>query len=304
MCPVVQRCDPVSRFPGEWFQLHSFLRLYHATVVLAALAFLGAAGMEDSLATGLAAFRQGRFAEAYQQFHTAADAGDARGALYLGVLYDAGLGVPQDSVKAMEFYQRAAVAGSAAGAFNAAVLYDAGIGVPRNEAEAAHWYALSAARGFGRAAYNLGLLYEAGAGVDRDRTRAVALFRQAATRGVPAALAHLAALGVVVSVRAKPMPDAALVDFQKAQELIGSRSPGEVARAATLFREAAEKHDPQAEYDLGYCYERGLGVKLDQGSALKWFRQAAGDTPDAALKSLAEGESAYLERVLARGLAK
>ena len=50
---------------------------------------------------GLSDFRQGRFAEALQDWSKAAAAGDARGYLYIGVLYDTGLGVPQDYRQAM-----------------------------------------------------------------------------------------------------------------------------------------------------------------------------------------------------------
>ena len=117
---------------------------------------------------GLAEFKQGRFAEAFQEWSSAAEAGDARGALYVGVLYDTGLGVPQDYNQAMAWYRRASDAGSPAGAFNVGVLYDAGIGVGKDPAQAAAWYSLAAKRGFGRAEYNLGMLYETGEAASRS----------------------------------------------------------------------------------------------------------------------------------------
>ncbi len=109
-----------------------------------------ATGHADT-APGLADFREGRFAEAFEAWRTAAAAGDARGALYVGVLYDTGLGVTQDYGEAAAWYRRAAEAGNAAGAFNMGVLEDAGLGRPKNPQQAADWYAHAADQGFGRA---------------------------------------------------------------------------------------------------------------------------------------------------------
>ena len=54
------------------------------------LAALLCAAQDAGVDRGLAEFRQSRFAEAYQSWRGAADAGDARGSLYLGVLFDTG----------------------------------------------------------------------------------------------------------------------------------------------------------------------------------------------------------------------
>jgi TPR repeat protein len=259
-----------------------------------------AAAAPSEVAAGLAEFRQGLFAEAFRDWDAASQAGDARGALYIGVLYDTGLGGAQDFAKAMAWYKQAALGGSAVGAFNAGVLYDAGLGVPKNPQEAAHWYALAAQRGFARAQYNLALLYESGTGVAKNRQKAISLFKSAAARGVTASRAHLSALGVAApaptaGVQANPM-----ADFQQAQHMIASRSTDEVAKAAAVFRQSAEKHDALAEYDLGYCYERGLGVPPDSTQALLWYGRAVADSKDAAIKSAAQSSIDYLHRVQAR----
>lgn len=41
------------------------------------------------------------------------------------------------------------------------------------------------------------------------------------------------------------------------------------------YRKAAEQGDAKAQYNLGVCYNRGLGVKEDINEACKWFRKAA-----------------------------
>ena len=265
------------------------------------LALLGAAGLLLALpglparadtASGLADFQNGRFAEAFQQWTAAAAAGDARGALFVGVLYDTGLGVGQSYPQALDWYRRAADAGNATGMFNVGVMHDAGRGVPPDPAQAASWYERAAAKGFGRAEYNLGLLYQAGTGVRASRTRAIQLFKRAADHGITAAQAHLKELGVqppgqrgaAVSARAG---DPAMADFQQAQQLLLARGPADAARAADLFRRAAERGNALAEYDYGYCYEHGLGVQRDPEQARAWDQRAASHTTDDAVRSIA-----------------
>jgi TPR repeat protein len=237
---------------------------------------------------GLTDFRQGQFAEAFQDWRLSFEAGDPRGALYVGVLYDSGLGVGQDYHQAMGWYRRAAEAGSAAAAFNVGVLYDAGLGVEKDPSEAALWYARAAAKGFGRAEYDLALLYDAGTGVPRNRQRAVSLYELAAKHGIAAARAHLAALGQPFSGLTESPQDTAMQDFEKAQQVLLTRGTAEAERVAALFRRSAEQHNPLAEYDLGYCYERGIGVPRDPVQADDWYRRAANDATDDSLRQTAQ----------------
>ena len=238
-------------------------------------------------AAGLEAFREGKFAEALDQWRQAAAAGDARGALFTGVMYDTGLGAAQNYATALSWYRTAAAAGSAPGAFNVGVMFDAGLGVARDPAEAARWYAQSASMGFGRAAYALALMYESGSDVPRDKGKAVALFRQAAAHGVPAARMHLQQLGVVAAVPVRQRDDSAMDDFKQAQQALLNRGPASAARAAELFRRSAEANNPLAAYDLAYCYEHGIGVAPSRTEAYSWYRRAADNAADPSMKSIA-----------------
>jgi len=42
-----------------------------------------------------------------------------------------------------------------------------------------------------------------------------------------------------------------------------------------LFRQAADKGNAQAQYNLGIMYKNGQGVKRDDKEAVKWFQRAA-----------------------------
>ena len=78
------------------------------------------------------------------------------------------------------------------------------------------------------------------------------------------------------------------INIAKAQEAslkagIEAMNRGHYATALRAFRNLAEYGDSQAENNIGYLYERGLGVPQDYGKALKWYKLAA-------KKSLPEGE--------------
>ncbi len=285
-----------------------------SALVLAALLLAGrvcSAAVMPQVEAGLQDFRHGRFAEALAEWEQAARAGDPRGALYVGVLYDSGIGVPRDYRQAVQWYRQAAADGSAVAAFNIGVMYDGGFGVAADQAEAAAWYEKAAAAGFARAQYNLALLYESGSGVPLDRERAAELYRSAAQHGISAASEHLAAMrepgerfrhsphehnsrrkdtetASRETEAAKGEPDNAMHAFEHAQQVLLTRGAADAGRAARLFRRAAEGHNAVAEYDLGYCYEHGLGVTANPAKAASWYRRAASDAQDDALRNMAQ----------------
>ena len=47
------------------------------------------------------------------------------------------------------------------------------------------------------------------------------------------------------------------------------------AEVANKYRKAAEQGDASAQYNLGYCYQHGLGVPQNYAETVKWYRQAA-----------------------------
>jgi len=60
--------------------------------------------------------------------------------------------------------------------------------------------------------------------------------------------------------------------YRQAMNLAGKR---DFTGAAGLFRQAADKGNRQAQYQLGLLYARGDGVKKDFSEARKWLRRAA-----------------------------
>ena len=68
-----------------------------------------------------------------------AEQGDANAQALLGRMYEEGLGVKQDNVKAVKWYSRAAEQGIAEAQFNLGVMYYNGRGVQVNKSLAKEW---------------------------------------------------------------------------------------------------------------------------------------------------------------------
>lgn len=87
-----------------------------------------------------AAFERSDYAVALKEWRPLAKRGNASSQFNLGLMYENGLGVPQDHVQAVTWYRKAAEQGHADAANNLGSLYDKGLGVKQNRAQAAVWY--------------------------------------------------------------------------------------------------------------------------------------------------------------------
>ena len=77
----------------------------------------------------------------------------------------------------------AAKQGNAVAQYNLGVMYDNGMGVPENDAEAVKWYRKAADQGYAMAQSNLGVMYGTGAGVPENSIRAYVWWSMAKTQG-------------------------------------------------------------------------------------------------------------------------
>ena len=73
--------------------------------------------------------------------------------------------------------------GAAWAQFNLGVMYERGIGVPENDAEAVKWYKKAADQGDADAQYNSGVMYFNGDGVPENHVRAYVWLSMAKTQG-------------------------------------------------------------------------------------------------------------------------
>ncbi|HTJ65414.1 MAG TPA: tetratricopeptide repeat protein [Alphaproteobacteria bacterium] len=239
------------------------------------------AGTRRAGPKGLAFFRTGQYAEALLAWEDAAEAGSTDAALFLGMMYDAGEGVPQSYSQALNWYRMAAEGGSVAGSFNLGAMYDAGLGVRQDPASAAVWYARAAAKGSGRAAFNLALLFKKGDGVAQDTENAVKYFRQAARLGVTAARGHL-------GERRFASADDADQSFNTVHVIAADTPKGRGGDTAESIEAAAGRGDPAAEYNLAYRLERGTSGEIDLRRAYSLYVRAAAAASDSRLRSVAD----------------
>jgi TPR repeat protein/superfamily II DNA or RNA helicase len=238
----------------------------------------------------------------FQSYHKTAEDNDPESQFMVGKMYEYGRGAPQDSQKAMEWYERSAELGcldalNALGliyvdgrkqiqadqkkAFrnfkkgaaqnhpycqaNLGLAYDAGIGTKRNFKEAAKWYRKAADQGVAFAQNSLGFMYQQGEGVPQDYTEAAKWHEMAAEQGLPEAQNFL---GVLYDS--------------------GKGVPQDEAKAVELYRMAAEGGDVNAKANLGVkYYYGGKEVVRNYAEAANWYRQAAEDGDIKSQKSLA-----------------
>ena len=77
----------------------------------------------------------------------AAEKGDAEAQYNLGVMYDLGVGVPEDDREAAKWYRKAADQGDSSGQLHLGRMYYRGEGVPKDFVKAYAWLNLAAAQG-------------------------------------------------------------------------------------------------------------------------------------------------------------
>lgn len=101
-----------------------------------------------------------------------AEQGDANAQALLGRMYEEGVGVKQDNVKAVKWYSRAAEQGIAEAQFNLGNMYVSGQGVKQDDVKALKWFRKAAEQGFAPAQFNLGVMYYNGRGVQVNKSLA------------------------------------------------------------------------------------------------------------------------------------
>lgn len=140
--------------------------------IIGALIWLGASMASAQYApendTALAAAQAGDWQTAWDIWKPLADAGDARAQSNIGVMYDNGKLVEQDSAEAVHWYTLSAENGFAPGQFNLAVSYFQGQGIEQDLAAAAHWGLLAARQGNPYAQMFTSKMYYDGTGVPQN----------------------------------------------------------------------------------------------------------------------------------------
>ncbi len=131
-----------------------------------------------------ATFAAGSYQEALQLYRKAADAGDTRAMVSLGLILETGDHAPRDLQAAYALYEKAAARGSADGALDLAVTLIKGKGIAVDIPRAMSLLQQASDAGSARATYDLAALVASGV-AGKPRADALSLFGRAAAEGYP-----------------------------------------------------------------------------------------------------------------------
>ena len=101
----------------------------------------------DDYGKGVSAFRNGDYGYSVSLLKPLAQAGDPFAQFALAVMYDDGLGLPQNFVRALHWYRKAAHSGLVDSQYMVARFYGRGRGVKQDPATAFFWFNIAAAGG-------------------------------------------------------------------------------------------------------------------------------------------------------------
>jgi uncharacterized protein len=219
--------------------------------------------------------------------------GDPNAQFILAVLYETGLDVSKDLIKAAEWFQKAAEQGDIEAQFKLAHMYEKGEGIPKDSTKAVEWYRKAAEQGYSNAQFALGGMYAYGIGIPKDFTKATAWWQKAAEQGHVTAQFFLA--GMYQDGNGVPKDSTKAAEwFQKAAEqgdaeaqtllgnmlITGIGVPKNPTKAVELYRKAAEQGHAKSQFLIGTLYEgtlyeSGEDVPKDYTKAVEWYRKAA-----------------------------
>ena len=196
------------------------------------------------------------YEQAFSYYQMAANEDYAEAETYLGFLYTNGLGTTQNYGMAVQWFNQAVAHGNVNAEYNLGNLYFLGNGVKQDYAKAVEYYRMAAETGKVEAEYALGTAYLEGKGVTKNDADAAKWLRLAADQGDARAERHMAEL------------------YKAGKGAQGTEA--NVASMFDLYKKAALKGDPDAQYNYAVMIETGAGgLTADIDTALKWYWKAA-----------------------------
>jgi len=118
---------------------------------------------------GVKAYRLGDKIKAKDLYTKACDGGEMNGCFNLGVMYDNGDGVKENTIKAKELFGKACDGGEMNGCYELGLMYNFGDGVKENKIKAKDLYTKACDGGDIRGCSNLGRMYFYGDGVRQNK---------------------------------------------------------------------------------------------------------------------------------------
>ncbi len=117
-----------------------------AALSIIILLYLAGTAMAGQFEDASKAYKRGEYATAVRLWRPLAERGHAETQFALGIMYQLGLGMPQDWAKAAKWYRKAAEQGHASAPSYLGLMYDMGQGVLQDYVQAHKWYNIAAFR--------------------------------------------------------------------------------------------------------------------------------------------------------------
>ena len=159
---------------------------FSASIIVLAMCFAFPAFSGD-YAKGFEAFQRGKYDIALIEFRELAKQENVNAQFNLGLMYEHGLGVSNDTAIAAEWYTLAALQGKAEAQLRLGVLFESGIDTKQDFESAVKWYRRAAEQGLAEAESRLGKAFQLGQGVIQDDVLAEKWLLRAANKDVTAA---------------------------------------------------------------------------------------------------------------------
>ena len=196
--------------------------------------------------------KMGDMTEAFKWYRMAADQGDFESEYKVGVCYEKGQGVSENSEEAFKWYKKAAEKEFAAAQLPLGLCYENGVGVKKDIPEAIKWYRKLANHGNAVAQYRLGFCYEK-YGEVQNYDLAAMWYRKSAERGNAEAQLKLAEL------------------YEK-----GKGVEKNMNEAVNWYSKAAAQGNLDAQLRLGGYYSKvdSKGKPVDMAAAIRWYAKA------------------------------
>lgn len=174
----------------------------------------------DDYADGMDANLRHDYKTSFRLLNKSAQQGNTEAQFYIGLMYDTGQGIPQDSAKAVEWYRLAAQQRHTKAQLMLAGMYSLGKRVLQDKAEAVKWYRLAAQQGDASAQYHLGFNYYTGQGVPQDYVKAHLW------SNISAAAGEIGAVGIREDAERKMTPNQIAEAQQMARDCVASNFKG------------------------------------------------------------------------------
>lgn len=156
--------------------------------------------------------------------------------------------IEQDLQAVFKGYAKAAELGHPDGLNNLADMYLRGEFVEQDDEQAFRLFKQAADLGVPESMYTIGYMYANGRGVSKDEEKSAYWYLQSALNGDVFAINKLGHQA-----------------FEK----------NDGAEAFRWYMKAALMNDPEGEYNVGFCYESGIGTEVNMKEAKKWYMSAS-----------------------------